>query len=165
MALSTTKVLSDTLNTPTDSTFIKTFFSALDDTLTTPDDSSYAQSFGKLLNQTTLNNDGDAEGHSVTMQSTSTVFNTGKSLSTSYSGMSDSISSFEVDKALSDAPVITESIGITTDKYVFTVSSPDILDPQDHTGYVQLNSYYGQDYIIFADEYSVGSRESTFNTL
>ena len=163
--LTTTKVLSDTLDTPSDSTFIKTFFSALDDTLDTPDDSSYAQSFGKLLNQTTLNNDGDAEGHSVTMQSTSTVFNTGKSLSTSYSGMSDSISSFEVDKALSDAPVITESIGITTDKYVFTVSSPDILDPQDHTGYVQLNSYYGQDYIIFEDEYSVGSRESTFNTL
>ena len=160
-----TKVLSDTLDTPSDSTFIKTFFSALDDTLDTPDDSSYAQSFGKLLNQTTLNNDGDAEGHSVTMQSTSTVFNTGKALSTSYSGMSDAISVFDIDKALSDAPVITESIGITTDKYVFTVSSPDILDPQDHTGYVQLNSYYGQDYIIFADEYSVGSRESTFNTL
>jgi hypothetical protein len=163
--LTTTKVLSDTLDTPSDSTFIKTFFSVLDDTLDTPDDSSYAQSFGKLLNQTTLNNDGDAEGHSVTMQSTSTVLETGKSLSTSYSGMSDSISSFEVDKALSDEPVITESIGITTDKYVFTEASPDELDPQDHTGYVQLNSYYGQDYIIFADEYSVGSRESTFNTL
>jgi hypothetical protein len=163
--LTTTKVLSDTLDTPSDSTFIKTFFSVLDDTLDTPDDSSYAQSFNKLLNQTTLNNNGDAEGHSVTMQSTSTVFNTGKSLSTSYSGMLDSISSFEVDKVLSDTPVITESIGITTDKYVFTVSSPDELDPQDHTGYVQLNSYYGQDYIIFADEYSVGSRESTFNTL
>jgi len=163
--LTTTKVLSDTLDTPSDSTFIKTFFSVLDDTLDTPDDSSYAQSFNKLLNQTTLNNDGDAEGHSVTMQSTSTVFNTGKSLSTSYSGMSDSISSFEVDKVLSDTPVITESIGITTDKYVFTEASPDELDPQDHTGYVQLNSYYGQDYIIFADEYSVGSRESTFNTL
>ena len=160
-----TKVLSDTLDTPSDSTFIKTFFSVLDDTLTTPDDSSFVQTFGKLLNQTTLNNDGDAEGHSVTMQSTSTVFNTGKALSTSYSGMSDAISVFDIDKALSDAPVITESIGITTDKYVFTVSSPDILDPQDHTGYVQLNSYYGQDYIIFADEYSVGSRESTFNTL
>jgi hypothetical protein len=163
--LTTTKVLSDTLDTPSDSTFIKTFFSVLDDTLDTPDDSSYAQSFGKLLNQTTLNNDGDAEGHSVTMQSTSTVLETGKSLSTSYSGMSDSISSFEVDKVLSDTPVITESIGITTDKYVFTEASPDELDPQDHTGYVQLNSYYGQDYIIFADEYSVGSRESTFNTL
>ena len=160
-----TKVLSDTLDTPSDSTFIKTFFSVLDDTLTTPDDSSFVQTFDKLLNQTTLNNDGDTEGHSVTMQSTSTVFNTGKALSTSYSGMSDAISVFDIDKALSDAPVITESIGITTDKYVFTVSSPDILDPQDHTGYVQLNSYYGQDYIIFADEYSVGSRESTFNTL
>ena len=163
--LTTTKVFSDTLDTPSDSTFIKTFFSVLDDTLDTPDDSSYAQSFNKLLNQTTLNNDGDAEGHSVTMQSTSTVLETGKLLSTSYSGMSDSISSFEVDKALSDEPVITESIGITTDKYVFTEASPDELDPQDHTGYVQLNSYYGQDYIIFADEYSVGSRESTFNTL
>jgi len=163
--LNTTKVLSDTLDTPSDSTFLKTFFSALDDTLDTPDDSSYVQSFGKLLNQTTLNNDGNIEANSVTMNSTSTALNTGKSLSTSYSGMSDAISVFDIDKTLSDAPVITESIGITTDKYVFTVSSPDILDPQDHTGYVQLNSYYGQDYIIFADEYSVGSRESTFNTL
>jgi hypothetical protein len=159
-----TKVLSDTLDTPSDSTFIKTFFSAIDDTLGTPDD-SFAQSFGKLLNQTTLNNDGDAEGHSVTMNSTSTVFNTGKSLSTSYSGMLDTTITFETGKALSDTSTITESIGVTTDKYVFTVSSPDALDPQDHTGYVQLNSYYGQDYIIFADEYSVGSRESTFNTL
>ena len=150
-----TKVLSDTLDTPSDSTFIKTFFSAIDDTLGTPDDSSFVQSFGKSI----------TGEDSVTMQSTSTVFNIGKALSTSYSGMSDAISVFDIDKALSDAPVITESIGITTDKYVFTVSSPDILDPQDHTGYVQLNSYYGQDYIIFADEYSVGSRESTFNTL
>ena len=156
-----TKVLSDTLDTPSDSTFIKTFFSVLDDTLTTPDDSSFVQTFGKLLNQTTLNNDGDAEGHSVTMQSTSTVFNTGKALSTSYSGMSDAISVFDIDKALSDAPVISESLTQTINKIV----TPDTLPAQDHTGYVQLNSYYGQDYIIFADEYSVGSRESTFNTL
>lgn len=162
--LTTTKVLSDTLDTPSDSTFIKTFFSVLDDTLSTPDD-SLVQSFSKSLTSTTLNYDGDAEAQSVTMASTSTVLNVGKSLSTSYSGMTESISSFEIDKTLSDAPVITESIGITTDKYVFTVSSPDELDPQDHTGYLQLNSYYGQDYIIFEDEYSVGSRESTFNTL
>ena len=40
-----------------------------------------------------------------------------------------------------------------------------ILAPQNHTGYVQKNSYYGEDYIVFADTYSVGSRESTFNTL
>jgi hypothetical protein len=159
--LTTTKVLSDTLDTPSDSNFIKTVFTVLDDTLDTPDDSSYAQSFNKLLNQTTLNNDGDAEGHSVTMQSTSTVFNTGKSLSTSYSGMSDSISSFEVDKVLSDTSTISESLAQTINKTV----TPDTLPEQDHTGYVQLNSYYGQDYIIFADEYSVGSRESTFNTL
>jgi len=163
--LSTTKVLSDTLDTPTDSTFLKTVFSVLNDTLSTPDDSSYVQSFGKLLNQTTLNYDGDAEGHSVTMESTSTVLETGKSLSTSYSGMLDTTITFETGKAITDTSTISESIGITTDKYVFTVSSPDELDPQDHTGYVQLNSYYGQDYIIFADEYSVGSRESTFNTL
>jgi hypothetical protein len=29
---------------------------------------------------------------------------------------------------------------------------------------VQLNSYYGEDYIEFGDTYSVGSRETTFNT-
>jgi hypothetical protein len=164
-ALSTTKVLSDTLDTPSDSTFLKTVFTAFDDTLDTPDDSSITQSFGKLLNQTNLNYDGDAEGHSVTMQSTSTALNTGKSLSTSYTGMLDTNTTLEVGKSFSETSVISESVAVTTDKYVFTEASPDSLDPQDHTGYVQLNSYYGQDYIIFADEYSVGSRESTFNTL
>jgi hypothetical protein len=46
---------------------------------------------------------GKSEQDSVTMQSTSTVFNTGKALSTSYSGMLDAISSFDIDKALSDS--------------------------------------------------------------
>jgi len=162
--LSTTKVLSSTLDTPTDSTILKSTIKVLDDSIDTPED-SFTQSFSKLLNQSTLNYDEDVEGHSVTMESTSTALNTGKSLSTSYSGMTDTTITFETEKALSDTPVVSEVLSLTTDKYVFTESSPDALDPQDHTGYVQLNSYYGQDYIIFADEYSVGSRESTFNTL
>jgi hypothetical protein len=162
--LSTTKVLSSTLDTPTDSTILKSTIKVLDDSIDTPED-SFTQSFSKLLNQSTLNYDEDVEGHSVTMESTSTALNTGKSLSTSYSGMTDTTITFETEKALSDTPVVSEVLSLTTDKYVFTESSPDTLDPQDHTGYVQLNSYYGQDYIIFADEYSVGSRESTFNTL
>jgi hypothetical protein len=57
----------------------------LDDTLTTPDDSSFVQTFGKSI----------TGEDSVTMQSTSTVFNIGKALSTSYSGMSDAISVFD----------------------------------------------------------------------
>ena len=152
-----TKVLSDTLNTPSDSTFIKTFFSVLGDTLTTPSD-SLVKSFGKVLNQTTLNNGGVAEGHSVTMQSTSTVRNTGKALSTSYSGMLDTTLTRSLTKALSDTQVISESLVQTINKTV----TPDTLPAQNHQGYVQLNSYYGEDYIIFADEYSVGSRQSTF---
>jgi hypothetical protein len=75
--------------------------------------------------------------------------------------MIDSISSFGTEKPLSDSSTISESLTQTINKIV----TPDTLPAQDHTGYVQLNSYYGQDYIIFADEYSVGSRESTFNTL
>ena len=162
--LSTTKVLSSTLDTPTDYTILKSTIKVLDDSIDTPED-SFTQSFSKLLNQSTLNYDEDVEGHSVTMESTSTVLETGKALSTSYSGMTDTTITFETEKALSDTPVVSEVLSLTTDKYVFTEASPDALDPQDHTGYVQLNSYYGQDYIIFADEYSVGSRESTFNTL
>jgi hypothetical protein len=143
------KVLSDTLDTPSDSNITKVTSKELTTSLSTPDDSSIVTVFGK------------SEQDSVTMQSTSTVFNTGKSLSTSYSGMIDSISSFETEKPLSDSSTISESLTQTINKIV----TPDTLPAQDHTGYVQLNSYYGQDYIIFADEYSVGSRESTFNTL
>jgi hypothetical protein len=143
------KVLSDTLDTPSDSNITKVTSKELTTSLSTPDDSSIVTVFGK------------SEQDSVTMQSTSTVFNTGKSLSTSYSGMLDTTRTFETEKPLSDSSTISESLVQTINKTV----TPDTLPEQDHTGYVQLNSYYGQDYIIFADEYSVGSRESTFNTL
>jgi hypothetical protein len=79
--------------------------------------------------------------------------------------MTDAINNFVINKSLTDNPIVTEVFRFTMDKYLFTQAAPDILPPQDHQGYLQLNSYFGQDYVVFADEYSVGSRQSTFNTL
>ena len=141
-----TKVISDTLDTPSDVLFSSSLSKALTTPLSTPAD-SLVQTFGKSVT-----------GDSVTMASTSTTLNTGKTLSTPYTGMVDALSFFTVGKLLSDTPIITESLSQTINKPV----TPDILPEQNHEGYVQLNSYYGQDYIRFADEYSVGSRQSTF---
>jgi hypothetical protein len=94
------------------------------------------------------------------------TFLIGKELATTSAGTwSDSISAIETTKVLADTPVISETLRLSADKYLYTEADPDLLPPQDHEGYVQLNSYYGQDYIVFDDEYSVGSRESTFSTL
>ena len=129
-----------------------------------PED-SHIQQFTKLLNQNTINYDGDVDSNNVTLISSSTVKNTGKSLSTIYTGMSDAISSKVVAKSLETTASIDETTAVFMDKYLYTEEDPDILPPQDHQGYVQVNSYYGQDYVTFDDEYSVGSRESTYNTL
>jgi hypothetical protein len=100
------------------------------------------------------------------MTDSTATLSIGKALATTSVGtLSDTISAIETTKVLADIPVITETLRLSTDKYVYTEADPDLLPPQDHEGYVQLNSYYGQDYIVFDDEYSVGSRESTFSTL
>lgn len=142
-SLTTTKVFSDTVNTPIDA-LIQFLSKVLSDTLNTPTD-ALVSFFTK------------ASTDSVTMDSTSTILDTGKSLSTVYSGISDAEIKL-ITKPLTDQPVISESLIQTINKIV----TPDTLAAQNEQGYVQLNSYYGQDYIGFADEYSVGSRESTF---
>ena len=153
--ISFTKVLSDSIDTPSDSYVVRVFGKALDDSIDTPED-SFVQLFGKSLS-TTYSGMTDTDGTTLSFT---------KSLADSSVGtLTDSISAIETTKSLADIPVITETVRLTTDKYVYTEANPDELPPQDHQGYVQLNSYYGQDYIVFDDEYSVGSRESTFSTL
>jgi hypothetical protein len=68
-------------------------------------------------------------------------------------------------KTLDDAVIPTEVLAVEMDKYLYTAETPDVLPEQDHQGYIQLNSYSAMDYVVYADEYSVGSRESTFSTL
>ena len=152
ITLTTSKVLSDAIDTPNDSNIRKSVSKVLDTSLDEPTD-ALTQRVSKAL-ATTYSDFSD----SVTLS-------TGKLLSTSYSGMIDTTRTFQTTKSLTDSVAPTEIFGYTIDKYVYTELEPDLLPPQDHTGYVQLNSYYGEDYIVFEDEYSVGSRQSTFNTL
>lgn len=89
--------------------------------------------------------------------------NFGKQITTLYSGLQDSEFKTSVNKLLETTQSLSDTVTFTHDKYVN--STDDILPLQNHQGYVQVNSYYGENYIVFEDEYSVGSRESTFNTL
>ena len=88
----------------------------------------------------------------------------GKLLNTPYPGMVDNgVIARTFGKRISTPinMIDNESFAKTLNRYADT----SILAPQNHTGYLQKNSYYEEDYIVFADTYSVGSRESTFNTL
>lgn len=152
-----TKGFVDTLDLPTEYLTHQTTKALAHST--TPTDSA-AKNFGKFLDNTTINYNGVVESHFVTMQSTSTTKNFGKGLTTSYSGATDAISQFTIGKSLSDAPVVTDVPALTINKVV----TPDTLPAQTEEGYIGLNSYFGQDYVIFADTYSIDSRYSTFTT-
>ena len=152
ITLTSSKVLSTSIDNINDNDIRKSVSKALDTSLDEPTD-ALTQFVSKAL------------ATSYSGMSDDATLSTGKALSTIYSGMIDTTRTFETTKALTDSVAPTELFGYTIDKYVYTELEPDLLPPQDHTGYVQLNSYYGQDYIVFEDEYSVGSRQSTFNTL
>ena len=156
------KDVSDSIDTPTE-VFIRTFGKALATSQSLSDVTN--KNVGKLLNSVTINYDGDLDNNTVVLQSTSTAKHTGKSLSTSYTGIQATVTAKTVGKSATDSQSLSDAATVTMDKYVYTAENPDILPPQDHQGYVQLNSYYGQDYVRFQDEYSVDSRYSTFNTL
>jgi len=162
VSLSFTKVLSDSINAPLDTNIVISFSKALDDSIDTPED-ALSHLFGKSLSTTYSGMSDDAPtlsfGKALADTSVGTLLD-----STFYFGLaSDADAGFS--KALATTQTISETIRLSTDKYLYTEADPDTLPPQDHEGYVQLNSYYGQDYIVFDDEYSVGSRESTFSTL
>jgi hypothetical protein len=145
VTISFTKVLSDAIDTPNDSIFRKNVSKALDTSLDEPTD-VLTQLVSKAL----------STSYSGMQDATATLV-VGKALSTSYSGMQDAISTREVSKALATSQSIADSDVITTTKYLTST-----LSEQTEAGYVGLNPYAGQD--IFAAEYSVGSRESTFTT-
>ena len=145
IAITFTKVLSDAIDTPNDSIFRKNVSKALDTSLDEPTD-VLTQSVSKAL----------STSYSGMQDATATLV-VGKALSTSYSGMQDAISTREVSKALATSQSIADSDVITTTKYLTST-----LSEQTEAGYVGLNPYAGQD--IFAAEYSVGSRASTFTT-
>jgi hypothetical protein len=145
IAITFSKVLSDAIDTPNDNTIRKIVSKALDTSLDTPTD-VLTQSVSKALST------------SYSGMQDVTTLSTSKALSTSYSGMQDAISARDVSKSLANSQPIADAVALATDKYV----DPDELDPQTEEGYVGLNPYAGQD--IFAAEYSVGSRASTFTT-
>jgi hypothetical protein len=143
-AINFSKVLSSALNTPVDNITFKNIGKLLTNSIDTPSD-QLTQSFSKVLSNSQEVVDSEA------------TRNFGKRLTTSYSGMIDAVSSFDISKALADSQSVAEVHILSTSKYV-----EDTLDPQTEAGYVGKNSYAGQD--IFAAEYSVGSRASTFTT-
>jgi len=143
IVLNITKVLSDTLSTPSDSLFTQSVSKALADTMTEPTD-SFAQLFGKAL----------ADTYSGITDSTATL-SIGKALAdTSVGTLSDSITKIDTTKVLADTPVISESLVTSTTKYVEDTSIGTLTE----AGQVWLNSYQAQDY--YSQEYSVGLEET-----
>lgn len=92
-----------------------------------------------------------------TPQDSLVTFNVNTTLSTTQQ-TNDNINTIETDTLLStNLGEQSETLLFETTKYV-----DSLLNEQGFEGYLQLNSYYEQDYVILEDEYSVGSRESTF---
>ena len=142
-----------------------TFSKTLSSSISTPNDSNIRRSVSKSLATSysgIADNDvitfGKALSTSYSGMLDDETMSFGKALSTSYSGMQDNITDRVISKSLATTQSILDTPEKTTSKYV----EPDTLPPQTESGYVGLNSYAGQD--IFAAEYSVGSRASTFTT-
>ena len=143
IALSFTKVLSDSISTPTDAYFVQVFSKALDDSIDTPTD-SFVQLFAKALSTT----------YDGITDSTATL-SIGKALAdTSVGTWSDSITNIDTDKVLADTPVISESLAHTTTKYLEDTDIGTFTE----AGKVWMNSYQAQDY--YSEEYSVGLEET-----
>jgi len=144
--IETTKVLSDTIDTPDDSIFRKIISKALDTSLDTPTDELI-----KTVSKALTTSYSDIQDDSITLSIS-------KALTTSYSDIQDNSITLSINKALANSQSVVDNLALATDKYV----DPDELDPQTEEGYVGLNPYAGQDF--FAAEYSVDSRVSTFTT-
>ena len=143
IALNITKVLSDSISTPTDAYFVQVFSKALDDSIDTPTD-SFVQLFAKALSTT----------YDGITDSTATL-SIGKGLvETSVGTLSDSITNIDTDKVLADTPVISESLAHTTTKYLEDTDIGTFTE----AGKVWMNSYQAQDY--YSEEYSVGLEET-----
>jgi hypothetical protein len=88
------------------------------------------------------------------------TFNVNSTLSSTLVPQLDNITAIDTNTILTtNLTEQSENLSFETAKYVDSV-----LNDQSNEGYLQFNSYYDQDYIILEDDYSVGSRQSTFNT-
>jgi len=146
VSLNITKVLSDSIDTPSDSYIVRVFGKALDDSIDTPSD-SFTQLFSKTL----------ADTYSGMSDSTAT-FTIGKALADSSVGtLIDSIIKIDTDKVLADTPVISESLTQSVAKYLEDTSVGTLTNE----GKVWKNSYQGQDY--YSSNYSVGLEQTTTN--
>jgi len=146
VSLNITKVLSDSIDTPSDSYIVRVFGKALDDSINTPSD-SFTQLFSKTL----------ADTYSGMSDSTAT-FTISKTLADSSVGtLIDSITKIDTDKVLADTPVISESLTQSVAKYLEDTSVGTLTNE----GKVWKNSYQGQDY--YSSDYSVGLEQTTTN--
>lgn len=99
---------------------------------------------------------------SVSMTDAAATLNTGKNISETYSGITESITKKDVTKLLATTQVISEIPYLTTTKYLnaghvinngITTDTESIASPTT-SGQVWKNSYQGQDY--YSQEYSEG---------
>lgn len=145
VTLSFTKVLSDAISTPLDTTILKFTGKAIDDSIDTPTDNDVLL-FGKALSTT----------YSGMTDSTATL-SIGKALATTSVGTwSDSITGKDITKALADTPIISESLVHTTTKYLEDTSIGTFTE----AGQVWKNPYQSQDY--FATTTYVEGLQQTF---
>jgi len=175
------KQSSDTLDIPSDATIVKTVDKSLSpETLATPSDATIVKTVDKSLSPQTLATPSDA---TIAKTVTKSVPLAGDTLATPLDN------NFSIGKQVFRTP--TDSLATPTDNSITfaatwarTLTPETLATPTDNNitlkllnrilneqlgtpttlGYVQLNSYYGEDYIEFGDTYSVGSRETTFNT-
>lgn len=78
----------------------------------------------------------------------------------STTSLNDNIDSLSIDKTLTEIVNVEDNIFLVLPpKYI-----EDVLAEQSNLGYVQVNSYAGQDYVIFEDEYDENSRVSSFSS-
>ena len=143
LSLSFTKVLSDSIDTPSDYV-VRVFSKALDDSIDTPED-AFIQLFTKALSD---NYSGMTDSDGTTLAFTKAL--TDSSVGT----LTDSISAIDTDKVLADTPVISESFVHSTTKYVEDTDIGTLTE----AGKVWINSYQAQDY--YSEEYSVGLEET-----
>jgi hypothetical protein len=145
LAVSFTKVLDDSISTPSDSYFVQVFTKTLSDSINTPSD-TYTHLFTKGLSD--IYSDITDSG---------TTLSIGKALTdTSVGTLNDAISVFDIGKSLTDIPVISESLTLNTAKYVEETSIGTFTE----AGQVWKNPYQAQDY--FATTTYVVGLEQTF---
>jgi hypothetical protein len=144
ISLNFTKVLSDAISTPLDTTILKFTGKALTDSIDTPTDSDVIL-FGKALSTT----------YSGMTDSTATM-SIGKALATTSVGTwSDSITGKDFTKAVADTPVISESLVLNTTKYLEDTSIGTFTE----AGQVWKNPYQSQDYFA-TTTYVVGLQQT-----